>query len=166
MYIKAIFQRNRRTCYGKSIFLREWQRGGGCLLENSLFPNLAVAYADEGVELRRAGIKTPIMVMNPDVVDFDRMLVYGLEPEIYSLYILQQLLRQKNGKCTCAYQTGNGNEQIGVCRRNYCRFSVDTATAPKLYCKKLLSHLAASEDPQLDTFTKRKLPNLKNYPAC
>ena len=52
---------------------------------------LSVAYADEGVELRKAGIRLPIMVMNPDEQSFDAILKYQLEPEIYSFRILERL---------------------------------------------------------------------------
>jgi alanine racemase len=45
---------------------------------------LAVAYADEGIELRKAGITMPIMVMNPEEQSYDAMIQYNLEPEIYS----------------------------------------------------------------------------------
>ena len=49
---------------------------------------LAVAYADEGVELRKSGITLPIMVMNPEEQSFDAMINYQLEPDIYSFRIL------------------------------------------------------------------------------
>ena len=42
---------------------------------------LAVAYADEGIELRKAGISLPIMVISPEDQSFDAMIQYGLEPE-------------------------------------------------------------------------------------
>ena len=51
---------------------------------------LAVAYADEGVELRKSGITLPIMVMNPEEQSFDAMISYKLEPDIYSFRILNQ----------------------------------------------------------------------------
>src|SRR6185436_19678044 len=50
---------------------------------------LAVAYADEGVELRKAGISIPIMVMNPEEQSFDEMIRHNLEPEIFSFRVLQ-----------------------------------------------------------------------------
>ena len=53
---------------------------------------LAVAYADEGVELRKAGITLPIMVMNPEEFAFDLMLKYQLEPEIFSFRTLKMLV--------------------------------------------------------------------------
>ena len=53
---------------------------------------LAVAYADEGVELRKAGIQLPIMVLNPEEASFETLIRYNLEPEIYSIDLLKQLL--------------------------------------------------------------------------
>src|SRR5690606_28644960 len=53
---------------------------------------LAVAYADEGVELRKAGILMPIMVMNPRPASFDALLAHQLEPEISSFSILEELI--------------------------------------------------------------------------
>ena len=55
------------------------------ILEFNQVAYLAVAYADEGIELRKAGIQTPIMVLNPTPSVFASMLSYRLEPEIYSL---------------------------------------------------------------------------------
>ena len=52
---------------------------------------LAVAYADEGVELRKSGIRLPIMVMSPEEQSLDTLLKYNLEPEIYNLHILKLL---------------------------------------------------------------------------
>ncbi|MGB1318306.1 MAG: alanine racemase, partial [Flavobacteriales bacterium] len=52
---------------------------------------LAVAYADEGIELRKAGISLPIMVISPEEQSFDAMIQYGLEPEIFSIRSLQLL---------------------------------------------------------------------------
>src|SRR5205085_393939 len=52
---------------------------------------LAVAFTDEGVELRKAGITLPIVVMNPEMQSFEAMIHYQLEPEIYSFRLLNQL---------------------------------------------------------------------------
>lgn len=53
---------------------------------------LAVAYTDEGVELRESGIRLPIMVMNPSEETFDKLIQYQLEPEIYSFKLLNQFV--------------------------------------------------------------------------
>ena len=52
---------------------------------------LAVAVADEGVELRRAGITANIMIMNPEMTAFKTMFDYELEPEVYSFRLLDAL---------------------------------------------------------------------------
>ena len=53
---------------------------------------LAVAVADEGVELRRAGITANIMIMNPEMSSFRTLFEYGLEPEVYSFRLLDALI--------------------------------------------------------------------------
>jgi len=66
---------------------------GGYEIANVLQYNhidyLAVAFADEGVELRKAGITTPIMVMNAEKQSYDAMINYDLEPEIFSIRVLK-----------------------------------------------------------------------------
>ena len=61
------------------------------LLEYNHADYLAVAYSDEGIELRHAGIRLPIMVMNPEEASFDALQRYDLEPEIYSVGLLENL---------------------------------------------------------------------------
>ena len=63
------------------------------LLEFQHVDYLGVAYADEGVELRKAGIQLPIMVMNPEEATFEALVRYRLEPEIYSLKLLESFIR-------------------------------------------------------------------------
>lgn len=53
---------------------------------------LAVAVADEGVTLRKAGITGNIMIMNPEMTAFKTMFDYGLEPEVYSFRLLEELV--------------------------------------------------------------------------
>ena len=68
------------------------------LLQHSGVEYLGVAYADEGVELRKAGISLPIMVMNTEASGFDHIVKYNLQPEIYSFNILhafRQFLQHK-----------------------------------------------------------------------
>src|SRR5690606_18900911 len=54
---------------------------------------LTVAYLDEGIELRKAGISLPIMVMSPEFGAFDQMISWKIEPEIFSMLSLEQFLR-------------------------------------------------------------------------
>ena len=54
-------------------------------LEHLNVAYLGVAFADEGIELRKAGITLPIMVLNPENSSFNAIIAYNLEPEIYSI---------------------------------------------------------------------------------
>ena len=55
---------------------------------------LAVAVQDEGVELRKAGISMPIIVLNPSGVNYKSMFLYNLEPEVYSIDMCKQLIKE------------------------------------------------------------------------
>ena len=125
---------------------------------------LAVAYADEGVELRRAGISLPIMVMSPEEQSLDLLLKYNLEPEIYNLRILglldeaikrNQTTSQENIRIHIKMDTGM--HRLG--------FSTDELPAlleflkgtPRFNVQSVFSHLAASEDPAEDEFTNSQI---------
>jgi alanine racemase len=62
------------------------------LLEYHKVSYLGVAYTDEGIELRQGGIQSPILVLNPEPADYEAMLRYRLEPEIYSPAMLRSFL--------------------------------------------------------------------------
>ncbi|GAB4017815.1 bifunctional UDP-N-acetylmuramoyl-tripeptide:D-alanyl-D-alanine ligase/alanine racemase [Spirosoma migulaei] len=72
---------------------------------------LAVAYADEGIALRQNGIELPIMVMNPAPETFDALLAYNLEPELYSMRILQEWGRFVHG--AGSRERGAGGKEHG-----------------------------------------------------
>ncbi len=121
---------------------------------------LAVAYADEGVELRRTGITMPIMVMNPEPASFDAILQWNLEPEIYSIHLLKQFeeevqLAGKNG-FPVHIKLDTGMHRLGFERKDIPELG--RLLNDNLYLKvsSVFSHLAASEDPAMDEFTKQQ----------
>ncbi|RLD18273.1 MAG: alanine racemase, partial [Bacteroidetes bacterium] len=65
----------------------------GKFLEHNNVDRLCVAYADEGVELRKAGVSAPIMVLNPDRRNLDKLIDYRLEPEVYDLDFLRYIAK-------------------------------------------------------------------------
>ncbi len=65
----------------------------GKTLQDHRVDYLAVAVADEGVELRKAGITANIMIMNPEMTAFKTMFDYDLEPEVYSFRLLDALIK-------------------------------------------------------------------------
>lgn len=119
---------------------------------------LAVAYADEGAELRRAGISLPIMVMNAEESTFDMLVQYNLEPELYSFGILtafeNYLLQSGIANYPVHIKLDTGMHRLGF-----------EAAEIKTLCRRLLgndifkvqsvfSHLAASENKVHDEFTQ------------
>lgn len=128
-------------------------------LEQHQVDYLAVAYADEGVELRRNGVQLPIMVLNPEEAVFDMMLRYRLEPELYSLRILRQFAQ------FCAGRTAEVPVHLkietGMHRLGFAENDLDEAASilllhPQLKVVSVFSHLAASENPAHDAFTHQQ----------
>jgi Alr-MurF fusion protein len=117
---------------------------------------LAVAYADEGVELRKGGISLPIMVMNPETNSFDALVQFNLEPDIYSFELLQ-LFDEHLKKDGLQQYPIHIELETGMNRLGFNADQMD-ALADKLTrgcCKvqSVFTHLAASEDANLDEFT-------------
>ena len=133
------------------------------LLEKQRVDYLAVAYADEGVVLRKNGIHTPIIVMNPDVIDFDRMLENQLEPEIYSLYILRELIQKLQGKSISIHlKLETGMNRLGFVEADLQDMLSLLQEHPNITVKTIFSHLAASEDAGFDLFTRQQIAHFEN----
>lgn len=122
---------------------------------------LAVAYVDEGVELRRAGIKMPILVLNPEETSFEALLRYELEPEVYSLSLLKNLLdflsRQKQPKTlTIHIKLDTGMRRLGFEMAEIGTLSELLLAHPVLSVGSIFSHLAASDSLEHDDFTQKQ----------
>jgi alanine racemase len=141
---------------------------GGFEIANSLqfhhIDYLAVAYADEGVELRKAGITVPIMVMNPDEQSFDSIFKHNLEPEIYSLRILSILekaigknILPKNKPVKIHIKLDTGMHRLGFVEGDMDKLLQRLSENNMLYTQSVFSHLAASEDPALDEYTYNQI---------
>ncbi|MCW5906561.1 MAG: bifunctional UDP-N-acetylmuramoyl-tripeptide:D-alanyl-D-alanine ligase/alanine racemase [Chitinophagales bacterium] len=126
---------------------------------------LAVAYADEGVELRKSGITLPIMVMNPEQRSFEAMIQYRLEPDIYSLNLLDKfsetllLLRGNNGseKYKIHVELETGMNRLGFAENELDELIGRLQQNHLLEVASVFSHLAASEDKAYDSFTKAQI---------
>jgi alanine racemase len=121
---------------------------------------LAVAYADEGVELRKAGIHLPVMVMSPEEHSLDTLLKYNLEPEIYNLHILRLLEQAMMRNQTSIQQEvrihiklDTGMHRLGFVKEELEPLIDRLKMNPDLRVQSVFSHLAASEDPKEDDFT-------------
>ncbi|HVZ25140.1 MAG TPA: alanine racemase, partial [Sediminibacterium sp.] len=126
---------------------------------------LAVAYTDEGIELRQAGIGLPIMVMNPDQASFEALVNNQLEPEIYSPAIYQSfhhyLEKQGLQQYPVHIKFNTGMNRLG--------FEVSAAAAlakqlrdnHTMVVKSVFSHLAASDAAEDDAFTAYQVKQLQ-----
>ncbi len=122
---------------------------------------LAVAYADEGVDLRKAGISLPIMVMNPQDMSLEQMIRYGLEPEIYSFGILKEYYKavRKHGT---VYAPLHLKIETGMNRLGFVESEIEALiefvkSNPTLKIVSVFSHLAGSDDEKFDSFTEHQI---------
>jgi alanine racemase len=118
---------------------------------------LGVAYADEGVELRKAGITLPIMVMNPEESAFDSLIEYNLEPDIYSFDILHsfEAFLQNEGaqQYPVHIEIETGMNRLGFAAEEIESLADYLKNTSSLKVQTVFSHLAASEDAKEDDFT-------------
>jgi alanine racemase len=127
------------------------------ILEYNRISYLAVAYPDEGAELRNAGVSLPIMVMNPDPASYDVLIRYNLEPEIYSLSALEKFRESASRHGLFQYpvhiKIDTGMHRLGFLVSETDRLISVLKQADCLKVASVFSHLSGSEDPALDEFT-------------
>jgi len=129
---------------------------------------LAVAYADEGVELRKAGIIVPIMVMNPEEESFDSMITHQLEPEIYSFHILEKLenaigknIIPLNKPVKVHIKLDTGMHRLGFEEKDLDGLIERLKKNKLIYVESVFSHLAASDMPEHDEFTRQQIERFR-----
>lgn len=126
---------------------------------------LTVAYADEGVELRRNGIRLPIMVMNPEEASFDDIVRYSLEPDIYSFRILElfsQCARIYGTVMPVHIELDTGMHRLGFSGADLEPLAARLAGLDGvLEVRSIFSHLACSEDPDMDDFTRGQIDRFR-----
>jgi Alr-MurF fusion protein len=120
---------------------------------------LAVAYADEGKELRNGGITLPIVVMNPEVSSFDVLKKYRLEPEIYSLELLKRLAGSLEGKGVLPVhlKIDTGMHRLGFLPHQVPQLLELLQAEKGLKVSSVFSHFAASGESDHDPFTREQL---------
>lgn len=122
---------------------------------------LMVAFADEGVALRAEGIHTPIAVMNPQPEAFDNMIEFNLEPEIYSLEILEQFdeVLKKHGidKYPVHLKLNTGMNRSGLDPDELAALFVFFETKRRVVIRSVFSHLAGSDQEVHDEFTLQQI---------
>ena len=127
---------------------------------------LAVAYADEGVELRKAGISLPIMVMSPDEASFDALVTYNLEPEIYSFPIYRSfhiyLEQQAIQLFPVHIKFNTGMNRLGFEISEAEHLAQEIRLNQTMAVRSVFSHLVSSEDPSMDSFTQKQVSDFES----
>ena len=123
---------------------------------------LAVAYADEGVELRQGGADLPIMVMSPEPPAFDDMINYRLEPEIYSFSVLRAFAARLDmlgitDPFPVHIKIDTGMHRLGFLENETTELLRELASLPQLRVQSVFSHLAGSDSSEHDEFTRRQI---------
>ncbi len=118
---------------------------------------LAVAYADEGVELRKAGITLPILVMNAEEVTYDVLLQHNLEPELFSFGILSTfedyLMRNGINNYPVHIKLDTGMHRLGFEQKDIEELCSRLKSTSVFKIQSVFSHLAASDSSLHDAFT-------------
>ncbi|HRO44340.1 bifunctional UDP-N-acetylmuramoyl-tripeptide:D-alanyl-D-alanine ligase/alanine racemase [Agriterribacter sp.] len=121
---------------------------------------LAVAYADEGVELRKSGISLPIMVMNPEESSYHAITENNLEPEIFSFNVLSSfrnfLQEQGLQNYPVHIKIDTGMHRLGFEPSEITALAKALADHNLFAVQSVFSHLAGSEDSALDAFTRQQ----------
>lgn len=128
------------------------------LLEQQGFDYLGVAYADEGVELRKANIQLPIMVMNVEAQNLHTIIEHRLEPVLYSTWVLEQFLffvKSRNLKDYPIHiKIDSGMHRLGIEPDDFYTILPSLAMRKEVNIQSIFSHFACSADAQEDAFTK------------
>ncbi len=145
----------KASSYGNGIFeianLCQYQR----------ISAIGVAFPDEGVELRKGGIKLPILVMNPEEDNFKTMFEYGLEPQIYnfnSLRKVNKLAKKVENKIYPVHiKLDTGMHRSGFMSDEIDWLISELQEMNNIRVSTVFSHLAVADEPEQDEFTLQQL---------
>ncbi|MEQ8239066.1 MAG: bifunctional UDP-N-acetylmuramoyl-tripeptide:D-alanyl-D-alanine ligase/alanine racemase [Cyclobacteriaceae bacterium] len=128
----------------------------GKLLEYQKVDYLGVAYIDEALELRSNGIKTPIMVLNPDWSQLSLIQDFNIEPEVYNWKLLHALNELDNPpKFHLKIETGMN--RLGFRMEELPKILDYIVNRSKLIVSGVFTHLSSSDDPKEDEFSQNQL---------
>ena len=137
------------------------------LQQSGLVDYLAVAVADEGVELRRAGITLPIIIMDPEVAAMDIILENNLEPNVYSHQSLKTVIAAAEAKGLENYpihiKIDSGMHRLGFYQEDMPWLIARLKAHKAVRVQSVFSHLAGSDEAQFDDFT---MDQIRYFDAC
>lgn len=137
------------------------------LQKSGLVDYLAVAVADEGVELRQAGITLPIIIMDPEVAAMDMILENNLEPNVYSHQSLKTVIAAAEAKgledVPIHIKIDSGMHRLGFYKEDIPWLINKLQGTKAVRVQSVFSHLAGSDESQFDEFT---LDQIHYFDSC
>ena len=137
------------------------------LQDSGMVDYLAVAVADEGVELRKAGITLPIIIMDPEVTALELIIENNLQPNIYSFQVLEEIIHAAEAKGLEALpvhiKIDSGMHRLGFYREDMPALIARLQEQKAVHVKSIFSHLAGSDEVQFDDFTHEQA---QYFDAC
>ncbi len=168
-YYKSLIGENTKLM----VMVKAFSYGSGFreiagFLQHNRADYLAVAFADEGIELRNLGIYIPILVMNPNIRSIHSMIEFNLEPEIYSLSILNELINEIRDfnieNFNIHLKLDTGMHRLGFASEELKQVCNLINDCKKLKIVSIFTHLSASDSPKFDYFTHKQIQNFnENY---
>jgi alanine racemase len=135
-------------------------------LEKLNIDYFAVAYVKEGVALRDAGVKTPILVLHPQSINFKTLIERCLEPSIYSAHVLDEFIKITEAQSQKDYPVhikfNTGLNRLGFEENEIDSIVSKIKSTTSIKVKSLFSHLAASEDANEIEFTQLQIKKFKS----
>ena len=125
----------------------------------------AVAYTQEGVNLRKAGIKTPILVLHPQTPNLKHIIDYCLEPNLYNAKILKEFITVSKNENPENYPVhikfNTGLNRLGFWKNDVDYLTTTISKTKTIKVASMFSHLAASEDENEKNFTQNQIDSFK-----
>jgi Alr-MurF fusion protein len=161
-YFRSLLQPNVRVM----AMVKAFSYGSGSheianLLQFHRVDYLGVAFADEGISLREAGINLPIVVLNPAFDSYDLMIDYNLEPEVFSFSSLNGIIevakRQGVSNYPIHIKIDTGMHRLGFLEDDIPELAKLLKEQSQVSVESIFSHLVATDDAQLDDFTNKQI---------
>ena len=131
---------------------------------------LAVAVADEGVELRKAGITLPIIIMDPEAAALDLILENNLQPNIYSFQVLDDIIHAAEAKglesLPAHIKIDSGMHRLGFYQEDMPKLIARLQGQKAVRVASVFSHLAGSDEAQFDAFTHEQAAYFQSCASC
>jgi alanine racemase len=122
----------------------------GQFLEQLGLDYLGVAYPNEGVDLRKSGVRIPILVMNTDPGSIEDCVKYDLEPAVHSMYQLDELIKEliylQTDRLPIHIKLETGMNRLGFTEDEIPRLAALINAQPEVTIRSVYSHLASSDE--------------------